>query len=55
MGLSQVADQEVSTLSRGMKQRLAIADMWVKEPKLAFLDEPTSDIDPKASAISSIS
>jgi len=47
VGLSQVADQEVRKLSRGMKQRLGIADIWVKEPKLAFLDEPTSGIDPE--------
>ncbi|HUV45930.1 MAG: ABC transporter ATP-binding protein [Dehalococcoidia bacterium] len=47
VGLSQVADQEVSTFSRGMKQRLGIADIWVKEPKLAFLDEATSGIDPE--------
>ncbi|PIP47985.1 MAG: ABC transporter ATP-binding protein [Chloroflexi bacterium CG07_land_8_20_14_0_80_45_17] len=47
VGLSQVADQEVSTFSRGMKQRLGIADIWVKKPKLAFLDEPTSGIDPE--------
>ena len=47
VGLSQVADQEVSTFSRGMKQRLGIADIWVKKPKLAFLDEATSGIDPE--------
>ena len=47
VGLSKVADHEVSKLSRGMKQRLGIADIWVKEPKLAFLDEPTSGIDPE--------
>jgi ABC-2 type transport system ATP-binding protein len=47
VGLSQVADQEVNKFSRGMKQRLGIADIWVKEPKLAFLDEPTSGIDPE--------
>jgi len=47
VGLSEVADQEVSKFSRGMKQRLGIADIWVKEPKLAFIDEPTAGIDPK--------
>lgn len=46
VGLSEVADKEVSTYSRGMKQRLGIADIWIKEPKLAFLDEPTTGIDP---------
>jgi ABC-type multidrug transport system, ATPase component len=47
VGLSKVADQAVSAFSRGMKQRLGIADIWVKEPKLAFLDEPTVGIDPQ--------
>ena len=47
VGLSQVVDQEVAKLSRGMKQRLGIADIWMKEPKLVFLDEPTSGIDPE--------
>jgi len=47
VGLSEVADQEVRTFSRGMKQRLGMADIWVKEPKLAFLDEPTTAIDPE--------
>lgn len=47
VGLSEVADQQVSTFSRGMKQRLSIADIRVKDPKLAFLDEPTTGIDPE--------
>ena len=47
VGLSQVADQEVGKFSRGMKQRLGIADIWIKEPKLVFLDEPTTGIDPE--------
>jgi len=47
VGLSQVKDQEVRTFSRGMKQRLGIADTWVKGPKLVFLDEPTAALDPE--------
>jgi len=47
VGLSEVADQKVGKFSRGMKQRLGIADVLVKEPKIVFLDEPTAGIDPK--------
>ncbi len=47
VGLSGATDQKVGEFSRGMKQRLAIADILVKTPKVAFLDEPTSGIDPK--------
>ncbi|HUS03915.1 MAG TPA: ABC transporter ATP-binding protein [Dehalococcoidia bacterium] len=47
VGLSKVVDQKVAEFSHGMKQRLGIADILVKEPKLVFLDEPTSGIDPK--------
>ena len=46
VGLSEVADQEVGRFSRGMKRRLGIADVLVKDPKLVFLDEPTAGIDP---------
>ena len=47
VGLSEVAGQRVQELSRGMKQRLAIADILIKTPRVAFLDEPTSGIDPE--------
>jgi ABC-2 type transport system ATP-binding protein len=46
VGLKDKAGDLVSTFSKGMKQRLAIADILVKQPKVAFLDEPTSGIDP---------
>ncbi len=47
VGLSEVTEQRVQEFSRGMKQRLAIADILIKMPRLAFLDEPTSGIDPE--------
>ncbi len=47
VGLSKVAGQRVREFSRGMKQRLAIADILIKKPRVAFLDEPTSGIDPE--------
>lgn len=46
VGLSDRALEQVGTFSKGMKQRLSIADLLVKSPRLAFLDEPTSGIDP---------
>jgi len=42
-----VADKTVNKFSRGMKQRLGIADVLVKKPKVAFLDEPTAGLDPE--------
>ncbi|MFH0914668.1 MAG: ABC transporter ATP-binding protein [Chloroflexota bacterium] len=47
VGLSDVANRNVSTFSHGMKQRLAIADVLVKMPRVAILDEPTLGIDPE--------
>ncbi len=46
VGLSDAADKPVETYSRGMRQRLGIADALVKEPSLLILDEPTIAIDP---------
>jgi len=46
VGLMEVADKEVGKFSKGMKQRLGIADVLVKDPKLVILDEPTTGIDP---------
>jgi ABC-2 type transport system ATP-binding protein len=47
VGLSEVVEQKVGTFSHGMKQRLGIADVMVKDPKVAFFDEPTAGIDPE--------
>ncbi|HID09526.1 TPA: ABC transporter ATP-binding protein, partial [Candidatus Micrarchaeota archaeon] len=47
VGLKEVADRKVSTFSRGMKQRLGIAEVLLKDPKFVILDEPTSGIDPE--------
>jgi len=47
VGLSPASDQLVGKFSHGMKQRLGIADVMIKSPKIAVFDEPTSGIDPE--------
>ena len=46
VGLTERADDLVDTYSRGMLQRLGIADALVKDPEILILDEPTTAIDP---------
>ncbi len=45
VGLGEVVSKMVGQFSRGMRQRLAIADIMVKEPRVVFLDEPTLGLD----------
>ena len=46
--LDKVGDQRVSTFSHGMRQRLGLAEIWLKRAEVAILDEPTSGLDPQA-------
>ena len=47
VGLADVADQRVGTYSRGMRQRLGVADVLIKQPQLIIMDEPTQGLDPE--------
>ena len=49
-GLGDAADSRVDTYSRGMRQRLGIADTLIKDPDVVILDEPTVAIDPEGVA-----
>jgi ABC-2 type transport system ATP-binding protein len=46
--LSHVAEKHVRTFSRGMRQRLGLAEIVMKRAEIAILDEPTSGLDPQA-------
>jgi ABC-2 type transport system ATP-binding protein len=48
VGLTEAARKRVATFSRGMRQRLGLAEIIVKRAEIAILDEPTSGLDPQA-------
>lgn len=45
--LTNVIDQRAGTFSRGMRQRLGLADVLIKHPQLIIMDEPTQGLDPE--------
>lgn len=48
VNLSEKANAEVNTLSGGQRQRFSVASALVNKPKVLFLDEPTTGLDPQA-------
>jgi ABC-2 type transport system ATP-binding protein len=51
VGLKEWANAKVKTFSRGMNQRLALAQALLKDPEVLILDEPTLGLDPQGSAM----
>ena len=51
MGLEDRQNDLLESYSSGMKQKVLVASTVLHEPKLVFLDEPTSRLDPSASAL----
>jgi len=46
VGMPDVGRERVGTFSRGMRQRLGLAEVLMKQPSIAILDEPTATLDP---------
>ena len=47
VGMTHAADQKTGTYSKGMRQRLGIADVLIKDPEVIIMDEPTAGLDPE--------
>ena len=47
VGMTYAADKKAGTYSRGMRQRLGIADALMKDPDIIIMDEPTLGLDPE--------
>jgi len=51
VGLERAAEEKAGSFSRGMAQRLNLARVYLVEPKLIFLDEPGTGLDPRSLAL----
>ena len=51
VGMTEAADRDAGTYSRGMRQRLGIADVLMKQPRIIIMDEPTGGLDPQATLL----
>ena len=47
VGMTEAADKKTGTYSKGMRQRLGIADVLIKDPQVIIMDEPTLGLDPE--------
>lgn len=47
VGMTEAADKKTGAYSRGMKQRLGIADVLIRDPQIIIMDEPTLGLDPE--------
>ncbi|NOK61702.1 MAG: ATP-binding cassette domain-containing protein [Chloroflexi bacterium AL-W] len=51
MGLGDATNRPVGTFSRGMRQRLGVAELLIKQPQIIIMDEPTLGLDPEAARL----